>query len=201
MQTRSTCFTTLLGGAILAFMAPPAHAQSARYLRIALGSAQLEPPADEFRLSSARYPSVAIGWTSARGHGLELSISRFDTETTESPDPLSEAPYTIGIRATPLDLVYYYEPLLGSGRVRPRIGVGLAIIPVVDRWRSDTPTESASATLHSAGASLGLAVGLLGVASAVVRAGYQFADDGGDRRVRRVGLTGYRLEAGVELGF
>jgi hypothetical protein len=202
MKSPSTFFTTpVLCAAVLAFTVAPIHAQSARYLRIALGSAQLEPPSDEFRLSSVRYPSVALGWTSSRGHGVELSVSHLDAETTEPRNPLSEGPYTVGIRATTIDVAYSYQLLLWSGRVRPRLGLGVAVMPVVDRWRSDTPTESAGATIYGASASVGLTARVWGAASAIVRAAYQFADDGGDSRIRRVGLAGSRLEAGLEIAF
>jgi hypothetical protein len=200
MKSPSTFLTSpVLCAALLAFTVAPSHAQSTRYLRIALGSAQLEPPRDEFRLTSVRYPSVALGWTSSRGHGVELSVSHLDAETTEPRDPLSEGSYTVGIRATTIHVAYYYQLVLGSGRVRPRLGLGIAVMPVVDRWRSDTPTESARSTLYGASASVGLTARVWGPASAMVRGGYQFADDGGDTRIGRVGLEGSRLEAGLEI--
>ena len=201
LPSASSFRTAVLCGAALTFAVTRVNAQSARYVRLALGSAQLEAPSREFSLSSVRYPAIALGMTWTRGHSAELHVSRLDAETTLPRAPLDEAPTTFGIRATTIALDYYYQPFFVARRVRPRLGVGLALIPVVDRWSSDTPTESVSSTLYGASASVGVAARLLSAASGTALLAYHVTTDGGESRGRRIGLTGFRLEAGVELGF
>ena len=209
------CAVSLLS---LAVVAAPAAAQSSRYVRLTLGSAALQPAGARFpspgRVSA---PALAVGYVSPRGHGVELRVSRMSAETMEFVYPTigndgqattppsiccgGEAPYTVGVTATPVELGYFYQPSLLGGALRPRVGVGGVAAHVVDRWRSDTPTEHSGSWELGASASAGLAVRIAGPASLVANGGYQRFSDAGSRPARHVGLSGRRLGVGLELGF
>ena len=189
----------------LLVVAAPARAQSSRYVRLTLGSAALQAASAQFPSpGNVSAPALALGYVSARGHGVELRVSRMSVETMQYVYPTvccGEAPYTVGVTATPLELGYFYQPSFLGGVLRPRVGVGGVAAHVVDRWRSDTPTEHSRAWELGASASAGLAVRIAGPASVVASGGYQRFSDSADRPARHLGLSGYRLGAGIELGF
>lgn len=197
----------------LAVVAAPARAQSSRYVRVTLGSAALQPASAQFPSpGNVSAPALAVGLVSAGGHGVELRVSRLRGETMQYVYPITamftypttcciEAPYTVGVRATPIELGYFYQPRFFDGLLRPRVGVGGIAAHVVDRWHSDTPTEESSAWQFGASVSAGLAVRLAGSASLVVQGGYQRLAASADRPPRHIGLSGRRLGAGFELGF
>lgn len=186
----------------LASKSAPGEAQASGYVGVAIGSAQLEPPGPQFALGWVRHPALALGYTSARGHGIELRVSRLDVETTERVREGMEAPYTFGIRATPLELLYHYQLSYGGdGRLRARFGVGVVATPLQDRWQSDTGWERATSFVYGGTASMGVTTRLVGAAAAVIRAAYHRVDNSTDRPARRIGLNGYRLTAGLEVGF
>ena len=202
--------------ATLAVATAPALGQSSRYVRVGLGSAVLHAPSAQFPApGNVGSPSLAVGYVSARGHGVELRASRLNVETMQYvyPHPTTgsgglpsiccggEAPVTIGLQATPIELGYFYQRRFYDGALRPRVGVGAIAARVVDRWRSDTPTESARAWELGASAAAGVAVRLVGAVSVVAEGGYQHFSDSADRPARHVGLSGYRFGAGLELGF
>lgn len=189
----------------LALVAAPGLAQSSRYVRVALGSATLQAPSAQFPPpGNVSAPALAFGYVSARGHGVELRASRLRVETMQYVYPTvccGEAPYTVGVEATPLELGYFFQRSFLGGALRPRVGVGAIAAHLVDRWHSDTPTESASAWELGASASAGVAVRLVGAVSVVADGGYQHFSESADRPARHVGLSGRRLGVGLELGF
>ena len=189
----------------LVVAAVPARAQSSRYVSVSFGSSPVETPGPQFPApESGIRPTLAIGYVSARGHGVELRASRLRVETMQYVYPTvccGEAPYTVGVEATPLELGYFFQRSFLGGALRPRVGVGAIAAHVVDRWHSDTPTESATAWQFGASASAGLAVRIAGPASVVASGGYQHFSESADRPARHVGLSGRRLGVGLELGF
>ena len=189
----------------LVVVAAPALAQSSRYVRVTLGSAALQAAGAQFPSpGNVSAPALAVGYVSARGHGVELRASRLRVETMQYVYPTvccGEAPYTIGVTATPVELGYFYQPSFLGAVLRPRVGVGAIAAHVVDRWRSDTPTERSRTWELGASASAGLAVRVAGPASVVASGGYQRFSDAADRPARHVGLSGRRLGVGLELGF
>ena len=170
--------------------------QSAFYARVGLEVAQVQPPRAEFALSAARHPSLTLGQAFTDRHAIELRLNRITAEGTEPSRPGVEAPYTIAVRATAVDLGYIYRKQLG--RFEPRMGAGFLWIPVSYSWQSDTPTETARTSLFGIISSFAVAIQLPGPFSAVGRAAYQHAGEA--RSPTRIGLSGVRLEGGLELG-
>ncbi len=192
--------TACLAGLALCLIVPlqAAASQSAYYASLALGASQLQPPRGGFSVAPARHPVVELGWLLANQSAVELRVSRIDVETTESAVAGQEAPYTIGMRATFAELAYSYRfPAIG-GRVQPRTSLGVAWIPLVDRWRSDTPTETARSSVYGITPSVGTAIRLVGPLALSFRASYLYAGD--NRSPTHIGVNGFRLEGGAELG-
>jgi hypothetical protein len=167
--------------------------QSGAYARGGFEVAQIHFPRSQFPLSSANYPSVAFGHVFRGSQAIEARLNRIDARSTE---PGREA-YTIEVRATAVELGYLYRQEL-RGPVEARAGVGLLWIPTTYTWQSDTPAETARASLFGVSPSAGVALRLPGSFRLVGRAAYQLAHE--ERSPVRVRLNGFRLEGGLEFG-
>ena len=177
------------------------------YARISAGVTFLEASRDEFPVQRALEPSLTLGFAPDGGHALELSVRYLQSETTEEwaekPSTFyGEAPYTISVRAVPVELAYRYRfsNWQASG-IAPLAGLGATWTLVEDTWRSDTPAESSSTSVLGATAFLGLEANLSESVAAVVRGQYRETIDAGDRFVQHIGFGGASAHAGLQVYF
>jgi outer membrane protein W len=171
--------------------------ESRRYVSVSAQADQLKSPAPEFSVDRAIHPAIAVGYLWKTGHSLEVSASHLEAESTEPRSMGAEAPYTLGVRATPVEIRYQYRRLRNSA-VSPLVGVGFLLCSVTDRWSSDTPTESLRSAVWGVTGSAGIAARVAAGASGVVRAGFRRTSDTRARSVRHIGLNGYTMSAGIE---
>lgn len=182
----------------LAFTARPVDAQSHYYVRVGFGPTNVQPPRPEFTIPAVRHSTLTLGDWFRVHHGIEVSVSRMSVQTTEPYTNGMEAPYTVGLRATAIELGYVYRLRALWGRVQPRVGVGGVRIRAVDHWKSDTPTETSRLSVYGITTSVTLAVRVARPVTALLRSSYRRA--GGERGPTRIGLDGFRFEGGLELG-
>jgi opacity protein-like surface antigen len=181
---------------------------SGAYLRLSLGAARTERPEPGW-LADARgwQPSLAFGYRVDSRHTLELIGTRLSSEKSQDPSlPFEErelfGPYSIGVRATSLEVAYRYGlPLHEDARLRPFAHLGLAWWSVEDWWDDDTDIHTRRSSASGLRPGLGVAVALVDDLWMSARGGYRFSTDADDRYARGIGLAGAHVELGVEWGF
>lgn len=189
---------------LLACLATPAAAQrTGPYLRLSVGAARVDAPAEQFRLDRVVQPSFAVGYAPSGRHAIELRAGYVEAEVTETlPEgAVVEAPTTIGVRAVPLALAYQLRLPFPGSRLTPLASAAATWTRVTDTWRSDTPEEDHSTFLFGFDAGAGVEARLTGRTSVVARGGYRFTKDADDRYFRGIGLSGAYADVGVQIGW
>lgn len=187
----------------LASFATPAEAQQTRrYLRFSVGLTQLQRAGNQFPAASALQPTLTLGLALTGAHSIGVAVSYLRSEATEHWTPgYSEAPYTIGVRAIPVEVRYQYRFPLAVGPVRPLAAIGGSWVAVRDTWTSDTPTESSAASVYGLTGAIGLLAELGPQTAIVLRGGYRGVTRASGRPPRHIGLSGFMLDGGVEVHF
>jgi len=187
-----TCFITPAGGQ-----------QPRRYIRLSLGSTQLQSAGIGFPAPSSSQPMLTLGFGFTGSHSIGLAVSHLEAKTTGAwQGPLAgEAPSTLTVRAIPLELRYQYRFSQHVGPVHPLATFGGLWVPVRDTWTSDTPAESSEAFVYGINGSVGLLADVGSQAGVVFRGGYRAVTNPSARPSQRIGLSGFWLDGGVELRF
>ena len=177
--------------------------QPRRYIRLSLGSTQLQSAGIGFPAPSSSQPTLTLGFAFSESHSIGLAISHLEAKATEAwAGPLAgEAPYTLTVRAIPLEIRYQYRFSQHVGPVHPLATLGGLWVPVRDTWTSDTPAESSDASVYGINGSVGLVADVGSQAGIVFRGGYRAVTNPSDRPSQRIGLSGFWLDGGVELRF
>jgi hypothetical protein len=166
------------------------------FAQLSFGATRLQPPGADFTLPLVRHTTFSLGRLLNDRHGIEVRLSRFDIETTQPREPSAESGTTVGIRATSAELGYFYR-LSALGIIQPRVGLGIAWIPVRNWWQSDTPRETERRSVYAMTPSLAFDIPLAGPFALELRSGYQLAGQAGSPG--RIGLTGFHVAGGVQL--
>ena len=185
------------------FVTPAATQQPRRYIRLSLGSTQLQSAGIGFPAPSSSQPTLMLGFALTENHSIGVAVSHLQAEATEVwGGPLAgETPYTLTVRAIPLEVRYKYRFSRHVGPVHPLATLGGLWVPVRDTWTSDTPTESSGASAYGINGSVGLLADVGSQAGIVFRGGYRAVTNPSDRPSQRIGLSGFWLDGGVELRF
>ena len=180
------------------------HAQrNGPSIGIGWGSARLESPGSGFDAPTAAMPMLSVGSAAPGGFLVDIRLSRVRSEVTQRATvPPSDAPYTVGLDATLVEVdIGYRPPAVRLGIVQPRATVGMLWAAVTDRWGSDTPDERRSAAAGGLVAAVGVEAALAPRLALVTQARVRRTAEGDDRPSRHIGLRGAALEAALHLGF
>ena len=169
-------------------------------MKLSVGVDQLEAPYPEewFPVSPAIEPSLTVGYALGGGHSFELSASYLRSETKQE-DGWTEAPYIYSFRAFPIEASYQYRLPCQIRGLQPLAGLSTIKIRVKDTWKSDTPTESMSASVLGWRVSFGVIAKLFGTTSMVSRWGYRYTKDANERYFRAIGLSGLFIDVGIQV--
>lgn len=175
------------------------------YVRLGAGITSLEAPRENIPVRPVLEPSLGLGVALGDTHTLELSAGYFQFETTEKwpedPEaPPGEAPYTVSLRAVPMEAMYRHQfSSLQLAVLEPVVGLGVTWAFVKDTWMSDTPAESSSTSVFGGTAVLGLRASVTNGVSVVAQGKYRRTVDPGDRYMQAIGFEGLSAQVGVQV--
>lgn len=175
------------------------------YVRFGAGVTSLEAPRDNFPVRPVLESSLALGFALGATHTVEVSAGYFRFETTEewpgNPEmPPAEAPYTVSLRAVPVEAMYRHRfSSLSLASLVPVAGLGVTWAFVKDTWQSDTPAQSSSTSLFGGAAVLGLRARVIEGMSVVAQGKYRRTVDPDDRHVQAIGIEGFSAQVGAQI--
>ena len=148
---------------------------SSAYLELALGAARLDAPSPSFSPPIAPVPALAVGYSLTSGLFLEGRLSTTRGDATESlAAGGTEAPYTVGLRATLVEArAGMRPPTWRLGPLQPVASIGGIWARLTDTWRSDTPEEQYRSATLGVSAVMGIETALSRHATFAVSGNYR----------------------------